>query len=342
MMHQSKFRLYSILGQIGVWVIFFMIYSMEEWEYSEAPISFLYGLIVTMLHAGMVYFHYYFLLPLYRNRKRILYFSLTLFVLVLISIASYYIFLNFPFDYDPEIEFWGDVIYNFFLLTLVTAVSSLYYFVEAWFENIKTESMLRSEKLQAELNFLKSQINPHFLFNTLNNIYAFAQTGNPKTAPMLERLSSMLRFIVYDCQEEQVALVKELETVEDLLEIYKMKNSRQKNINLSVEGVKGYHLIAPLIIVNFVENACKHSDAVSNPKGFLAVKMSVNEEDEFLLDISNTFKKKPKIDSKYQGLGLQNIQKRLELLYKDSYSFEEEIQENVYQLRLTIPLKRKQ
>ena len=342
MMHQSKFKLYSLLGQIGVWIIFFMIYSMEEWEYSGASISFLYGFLVTLLHAVMVYFHYYVLLPFYRQKKRLLYFSLTLFSIVLLSILSYYIFLNFPFDYDPEIEFWGDVIYNFFLLTLVTAVSSLYYFVEAWFENIKTESMLRSEKLQAELNFLKSQINPHFLFNTLNNIYAYAQTNNPKTAPMLERLSSILRFIVYDCQEEQVALVKELETVEDLLEMYKMKNSGQKNIRLSAEGVKGFHLIDPLILVNFVENACKHSDVFTNPKGFLEVDMSVNDADELLLNISNTFKQKPKIDSKYQGLGLQNIQKRLELLYEEAYNYEEEVQENVYQLRLRIPLKRKQ
>ena len=120
---------------------------------------------------------------------------------------------------------------------------------------------------------MKSQINPHFLFNTLNNIYAFAQTGNEKTAPMLERLSSILRFMVYDCSEEKVELIKELNAVEDLLEIYKMKNSEQRNIQFVSEGVKGFPLVAPLIIVNFVENAFKHSDAVSNPNGFIHVKM---------------------------------------------------------------------
>ena len=117
--------------------------------------------------------------------------------------------------------------------------------------------LLKNQKLEAELNFLKSQINPHFLFNTLNNIYAYAQIGNEKTAPMLERLSAILRFMVYDCSEDRVGFTKELEAIEHLLEIQKMKNSKQQNIYFSQKGVKGYHLIAPLIIVNLIENGHK-------------------------------------------------------------------------------------
>ena len=113
---------------------------------------------------------------------------------------------------------------------------------------------------------------------------------------MLERLSSILRFMVYDCSENRVGLSKEITAVEDLLEIHKMKNSEQRNIELQVSGVKGFHLIAPLIIVNFVENACKHSDVVNNPEGFLHIHISVDDADHCLLELSNTFRPKAKID----------------------------------------------
>ncbi|MEM9822279.1 MAG: histidine kinase, partial [Bacteroidota bacterium] len=234
------------------------------------------------------------------------------------------------------------LLYDYLILTITTAYTSLFYFAEKWFKNISAENQLRNEKLQAEVNFLKSQINPHFLFNTLNNIYSYTQTGNEKAAPMLERLSSILRFMVYDCAENRVGLSKEITAIESLLEIHKMKNSAQQNIDLSVEGVRGFHLIAPLIIVNFVENACKHSDVVSNKNGFIKVKVWVDEADHCLLTISNSYKEKKRITNPYGGLGLENIKKRLALQYGDRYRLSEEKADGIYQLQLHIPLERKQ
>lgn len=158
---------------------------------------------------------------------------------------------------------------------------------------------------------------------------------------MLERLSSILRFMVYDCKEDRVSLSKELTAVEDLLEIHKMKNSEQRNIKLETSGVKRFHLTAPLIIVNFVENACKHSDAVSNPKGFIHVHISVDEKDQCRCNISNSVKKKSTVKSNYQGVGLQNIKKRLELQYGNTYQLTEELNNGTYFLKLQIPLERK-
>ncbi len=340
-MKQSKFRRYSILGQAGAWLILFMTYSMEELDYSGVKHSLLYAASVISVLMVMVYIHYYKVLPLFHQGKRWTYFITAITLISFFSALHYYVDYLFPFDYTFEFSFWETFSYNFFLSALIIAVSSLFYFVEAWYHNIKTESQLRNEKLQAELNFLKSQINPHFLFNTLNNIYSYAQTGNEKTAPMLERLSSILRFMVYDCSEDKVALVNELNAVEDLLEIHKMKNSGQRNIEFSRKGVKGFHLIAPLIIVNFVENACKHSDAVSNPKGFIHVRISVNGKDNCLLEVSNSIKKKVATNTKYKGLGLENIKKRLDLQYDETYTLEEEKSGDKYYLKLQIPLERK-
>ena len=344
-MKQSEFRRYGIVGQIGLSLIFFLINFTENIPYYSIFESILYSLNYTFMVVAVAYLHYFFLFPLYLKRKLFAYFISTFFLLTLFISLYYFIDYILPYEYDKELESMDNILeslaYDYLLLILIIGTSSLYYFVEHWFINISTESNLRNEKLQAELNFLKSQINPHFLFNTLNNIYSYAQTGNQKTAPMLERLSSILRFMVYDCGENRVALSKEITAIEDLLEIQKMKNSKQQNIKLSVEGVKGFHLIAPLIIVNFVENACKHSDVVNNLNGFINIKILVNKSDICLLTISNTFKEKQVIDSKYGGLGLENIKKRLDLQYEKNYTFKEEIRGAIYNLKLNIPLERK-
>ena len=343
-MDQLTLRKYGRYGQIGLIAIFFLINYVENLPYSSEFESIIYSLNYTMMIVGVVYVHYIYLIPLYLSGKQMIYVIATLFVMTIFIFLYNLIDLNLPFEYelDEESFFGAAIIYDYLLLILAIAYSSLYYFFEQWISKIQTEGQLKNEKLQAELNFLKSQINPHFLFNTLNNIYSYAQTGNQKTAPMLERLASILRFMVYDCSEEKVELTKEVVAIEDLLEIQKMKNSEQRNIQLAVEGVKKYHLIAPLIIVNFVENACKHSDVISNKNGFIRVHISVDNSDNCLLQIANSKKNKHISDSKYQGMGLKNIKKRLDLQYPDAYLMEEENSESEYRLTLKIKLERKE
>ncbi|MEL6865479.1 MAG: histidine kinase [Bacteroidota bacterium] len=341
-MEAVTFRRYSRLAKAGGWSILLIIYFMDEYPYSNVFISFLSAFLDILILMAATYIHYFLLMPLFHKGQRAKYFLLTVSLIAAMSSLAYFIYYYFPYEYEFEPQFWEYFIYNVFLITIILATTSLFYFVEAWYKNLQTESQLRAEKLQSELNFLKSQINPHFLFNTLNNIYAYAQTGDSKTAPMLEHLSSILRFMVYDGSEEVVELFKEVRAVENLLEIHRMKNTEQRNIHLEVGGVKGFHLIAPLIIVNFVENACKHSDVVTNPNGFIHVRIEVDKEDHCLLEIANSSKKKTALPSKYQGLGLVNIRKRLDLQYGESYTLEESKTDDHYQVQLRIPIKRKQ
>ena len=342
-MQKSEFRKYSTLVQIGLWCIFFMINFIENIHDSTVLETIVYSLNYSGMIIGVVYVHYFLLLPLYLESKKVTYFVLTAGVIFFFVILYYFIDYHLPFEstFTYEELDWQYFLYDFLLITLMIAVSSLYYFIEQWYHNLQKENALKTEKLQAELNFLKSQINPHFLFNTLNNIYAFAQTGSQKTAPMLERLSSILRFMVYECSEEKVELKKELDAVDDLLEIYKMKNSEQQNVKMTIAGVKRFHLIAPLIIVNLVENAFKHSDAVSNPNGFIKIDIEVDEVDNCLCQISNSIKKKVDSNSPYQGVGLENVTKRLDLQYENIYSLKTQKEEYQYHLKLKIPLERK-
>ncbi len=346
MIRASAFRLYSILGQLGGWTILLLIFSIEEMDYSDVGVSLAYGFCKTLVWPLAVYPHYYGLLPMLQKGRTWLY-AILIFVLLFFT-ASLSVLVDqiFPFDYDydydQDLDFWGNVFYYFLLVGLITAVSSLYYFIEIWQTNQERSFQLRQQKLEAELNFLKSQINPHFLFNTLNNIYSYVQTGNERAGTMLERLSSILRFMVYEGSSDLVRLQQELEAVENLLEINKMKNSRQSNIVLHSKGVKGYHLIAPLIIVNFVENACKHSDVISNLDGFIKVEVEVKEGDLCILKIANSVGKRKSLKQEYGGLGMENMMKRLQLQYGSNFKLEQQQQGNRYEVNLEIPLTRKQ
>ena len=339
-MESSQFKRYRLLAQVALWSILTLIFFLEALDYFDFLTALAYTAVAISIPMATAYFHYYLLLPLMNRERYWIYGTLTLLLLCLSAAASYFVVYCVPAFHLFLSTFWESFLYDFLLHTVIVAVLSLRYFVEAWYRNLTTESLLHNEKLAAELSFLKSQINPHFLFNTLNNIYAYAQTGNQKTAPMLERLSSILRFMVYDCAADRVELAKEVEAIEDLLEIHKMKNSEQQNIQLSVEGVRAYHLIAPLILVNFVENACKHSDAVTNPNGFIHIGIRVDEADVGHLAIRNSVKRRPRTPG-VGGLGLENMRKRLDLQYQGHYVWRENGSAERYHLDLEIPLERK-
>ena len=346
MIGETTFRKCIFLGQVVFWVLLFLINFLSIIEDGRLIANFAFALTETAYLAAIVYIHYYKLIPLLVKRHWLKYAMST------VSLISFFIGVYFLTDalIHPEYPRPGyvdsgglvlDLAYYYLLSLIVMAYSSLYYFVEIWHANQRRAAALRNEQLQTKLDLLKSQINPHFLFNTLNNIYSYAQTGNEKTPFMLERLSSILRYMVYDGEHDKVDLKNELRAIEDLLEIHKMKNDGKSNVSFTQKGVKGLHLIPPLILVNFVENACKHSDAIIDSSGFLKVSISVDEADNCHFSISNTFKPHDPTKIEHNGLGLPNLMKRLELQFEDRFSYRESKDSNVYDLELTIPLERR-
>ena len=211
-MRASAFRLYSILGQLGVWTILLLIFSVEEMDYSDIGVSLAYGLCKTLVWPLAVYPHYYGLLPMLQKGRIWLYCSLTLVLLFFTANLSVWVDQVFPFSYDydydvdADLSYWGDVFYYFLLVGLITAVSSLYYFIELWQTNQERSFQLRQQKLEAELNFLKSQINPHFLFNSLNNVYVQSKVRPEDASESILLLSDLLRYQLYDCAKDKVSL----------------------------------------------------------------------------------------------------------------------------------------
>ena len=190
----------------------------------------------------------------------------------------------------------------------------------------------QQEKITAELQLLKAQVHPHFLFNTLNNIYSFILNGSDKAPEMIKKLSSLLYYILNDCNRKWVSLDKELSMIQDYIALEQIRYGDRLNLSLHIQGSPKGKMISPLMLIPFVENSFKHgtSRTLTHPwvrldihidKDFLEFKLTNNKPE---YNIESTGKK---------GIGLNNVKKRLQLIYPESHSLniiENEMSYEVY------------
>ncbi|MEM6842084.1 MAG: sensor histidine kinase [Bacteroidota bacterium] len=196
----------------------------------------------------------------------------------------------------------------------------------------------KAERAEAELKLLKSQISPHFLFNTLNNIYGLAYLRDERAAEMISKLSKLLRYLLYDCDQPKVPLLKEKELIENYLSIQLLKHEEPLNVDFYHAGITNSNKIAPMILINFIENCFKHSDLESNPQGWIKISLEV-ENNELSFRTENTIEKKiEEFPTDRKGIGLTNSLKLLKANYPGKHKVEISKEDQVYQLDLTITL----
>lgn len=197
---------------------------------------------------------------------------------------------------------------------------------------------LKAERAEAELNLLKSQISPHFLFNTLNNIYGLAYLKDERAAEMISKLSGLLRYLLYDCNRPKVPLTKERELIENFLDIQLLKHEDTRNVDFYHAGITDNHRIAPMILINFIENCFKHSDLESNPQAWIKISLEV-ENYELSFRTENTFRGATgTVPTNHMGIGLTNSLKLLEANYPGKHQIAVTAENNVHQLDLKIML----
>jgi LytS/YehU family sensor histidine kinase len=184
------------------------------------------------------------------------------------------------------------------------------------------------------LKFLKAQINPHFLFNTLNNIYSLAYRQDANAAPMIATLSKIMRYHLYEGSWERVSLKKEADMLQDYIALQRIKYGDELRVDFYIEGIGPQHEIAPLLLITFVENSFKHGDAESNKDAWVNVSLSV-EDGVLHFSVENSFQK-PK--SQAEGLGLKNAARLLDLAYPGRSSLETKSDNGVFSVQLTIEL----
>ncbi|HEX5169420.1 MAG TPA: two-component regulator propeller domain-containing protein [Cyclobacteriaceae bacterium] len=204
--------------------------------------------------------------------------------------------------------------------------------------DIKKRQSLKAIQLESELNFLKSQVNPHFLFNTLNNIYALCQVNSSKAAPMVGKISEMMRYMLYDCNGDLVLLRKEIEYLRNYIDLVHLKNPRKLNVEFNVVGALNNQKIAPLLLINFIENSFKHGDVHRSSSGFVKIKIEIHELN-MVFSLSNSFPEKHPEDLAQNGIGLENTKQRLKLLYKDRHHLRIEKNKGIFEVELKLVLE---
>lgn len=204
-----------------------------------------------------------------------------------------------------------------FMHLLIALLGSTVIGITRFANKKETETItLENEKLETELKFLKSQVNPHFLFNALNNIYSLAVMQAPQTPETVMQLSEILRYMVYDSNEASVALKSEISYIENFVELQCLKDSKGMNVEIDLDKSSPDLKIAPLLFIPFVENAFKHSKIESIKDGTIKVKLEVAEK-EISFRCVNTKPKEAFTKDGVGGVGLSNTKKRLALLYPD-------------------------
>ncbi len=200
-------------------------------------------------------------------------------------------------------------------------------------------AVLQKEKATAELNFLKAQIHPHFLFNTLNNLYALTIDKSDKAPDVVAKLSEMLDYMLYQCREDKVLVNKEIELLNHYIDLEKLRYGERLQLNFHSATDQPNALIAPLILISIVENAFKHGVSNTIDESIINISLEIkNERLNFKVYNTKTITSKNDEKGYREGIGIKNIKRQLELLYPDQYEWKVEENKESYQVYLKLAI----
>ncbi|WP_405382253.1 sensor histidine kinase [Maribacter sp. LLG6340-A2] len=226
---------------------------------------------------------------------------------------------------------------NLLLISIACVVATL---VEIFlFAQRKEEEIIknRNENLQTELKFLKSQINPHFLFNSLNNIYALSAIDAGKTQESISYLSDMLRYVLYECEQEIVPLYKEMDYIKNYLQLFSLKSSKSYPITTQFHAEDAQVPIAPMLLIPFLENALKHSNIEKITGTFIRISLTA-DKNQVNFEIENSKPNSPLVTDGVGGIGIDNVKKRLAILYPNRHLLKIEDTPESFKVNLKLQL----
>ena len=326
-------KLLLITIHIAAWSCFFLL-PIVFFPRSKDPqyqMSETLKLMFFCMNVYLIIFYYlntHIIIPQLLAKKRWIYYSLAVIACLIIFIYIPKFFEDALNAENPNrIKKMGRKRHQLYPFTggsavffLVFTVSTCIKVIQQWLSAEQRQKLIETEKLNTELSFLKSQINPHFLFNTLNNIYSLAVVKSDATAAAVMKLSSIMRYVLSDTRQHLVPLEKEIEFIQHYIDLQKVRLTDKIKINLVVTGDLEGQQIAPLLFIPFVENAFKYGISTREDS---EINISINikpgeiefKTDNRILSIETDLEKK-------NGIGLKNTRRRLELLYANKHSLE--------------------
>lgn len=294
-----------------------------------------------ILNAGLafgVYINLLILIPKLLKKKHYIFY--TFWLLITMAVASLLILsLFFILQHFSRPRLFSTY---FFTTGFYIVITSLAKFLQDWIQmqDIALRyNKVEREKLEAELNTLKAQINPHFLFNSLNNIYSLSLVNSKKTPEMILKLSDLMRHVLYESRENFIPLQKEIEFIQNFIELQRIRLSDNADIQFNLTGHAKNKLIIPLIFEPFVDNAFKHGGK-SLDNSFIHIDILIKDDWLHFKVVNKCEEDNHPKDSKASGVGLKNAKKRLAYLYeKDEYNLNISKKENIFKVELELILK---
>lgn len=334
------------------WWKFYLIKDESFFEVLSQPFNqFRFGSFVVIQAIG-VYFCLYYLIPKFLSRGKYLIFAIG----VLATVGTMAVLILLGIMLGAEIQgaravdlmpYWRDSNYYIFkkdafpssLSSMTLGISIK--LAKNWIDLQRKQREMEQEKLQTELQYLKSQFNPHFLFNTINSIFVLINKDSKLATESLSKFSDLLRYQLYECNEPEIPLQKELSFIKSFLSLERLRHDQHVEIESKFKGTENNQLaIAPFLLMPFIENAFKHFNPTKSERNWVRLNFELTA-DRFTFEIDNSLPKaveQSKAAVDYGGLGLKNVKRRLELLYPNSHELEIQRAEDSYQVRLQIRL----
>ncbi|ANE49284.1 sensor histidine kinase [Flavisolibacter tropicus] len=306
-----------VLIQISLWILFALLAALQLSQDTSHWFALTVGVVGTCLY---VYYSHFFLLTRYLGKRKKGPYFLRL-TGVLLTGPFLYLFFHYR-----KLDTW-DLFSEYYMISLISIVipfiflSWLARVTENLVINTVKKEQLEKQAVEAELYYLKSQINPHFLFNTLNNIHTLVYKQAPTAPEAVMQLASLMRYMIYESNAPTVPLTREMNYLQDYMSLQQLRYKQSPVVDLKIEGETEACHIAPLLFIHLLENAYKHSPARLNP-GDLKVKVEV-QEDILTFSVQNPVGNNPAHTLEEPGgIGLPNVRKRLTLLYPDQHTLE--------------------
>jgi len=340
-MKKGKRLLFQTILWVTIWLVLGLTQNLElRFILENTPIL--------IFQISLITFIIYYAAPLFFVEKKYKYFLITslgmVFVVSALGLACIHLLFNMLPNITPNESRRPPLplLVRFTPVLVIMLTYLLALFIEGIYFLQKKEQeaiLIKNEALQSELKFLKSQINPHFLFNTLNNIYALAAIDTNRTQQSISYLSDMLRYVLYECERPFVSPQKEVKYIKNYIKLFSLKSSKKYPIQLVSQIADTNTQIAPMILIPFVENAIKHSHIEKIKESFIHISLQVISE-LIYFKIENSIPKEGISKDRVEGIGIANVQKRLAITYPNSHELLIDVRANTFKVELTIKPKR--
>lgn len=344
-----KTKQFRIALHVGFWSFYLSLPIFQYFTYTKFSANWIFLItIINIIYVGFYYPYTYYVLPKFFKTNRIHWF-------VLLTLGFYAVFFyaclllekyalaHFTFNND-DLQFLNEAVKRkvyyipeLLQIIIVTAIPLSLKFLRRYYRLQDEKNNLEKLNTNLELNFLKAQLNPHFLFNSLNNIYSLALHKSDKAPEMLIKLSDLMRYMLYECNVEKNSLDKEIAFMKNYIELEKIRHGENAEIQFEVEGNTSNKSIPPLLLIPFVENAFKHGVNAQMGKSWVKFHLTLTETGLRFTGENNKPYNGAAVLKNNGGIGIENTRKRLELSYPHKFSLDINNTNETYKVSVEIP-----